>query len=210
MNHSHKTSKPYQKFTKTLGRSVKLGNLYLSQHDKNIPANGDLVRSGIVLSVASMETYFKDKFADLIVPAMKKVPVDDPLGKALKQLLQSAGLDLRQCVSLLMMPRPYRRIRTLVTSYLGKKPTQSLKAIDDLYLCFKFKNFCAIIEGRLGRKDLLKRIKRLVERRHRIVHDGDYNKHQKLCPVDAREVRYMSDLHAFVKGAEEFLNEKFK
>ena len=207
MNHSHGRSKALQKFVKTQNRSMSLAQLYSDLHDKNMAGNRDLVRSAIVLSVASMDAYFTDKFSDLIVPAMKITGVGD----SLKKLLESAGLDLQECVSLLTMQRPYNRIRALVTSYLESRTTQSIEAIDELYLCFGIKDFCACIEGTLGRKNLLKRVQRLVERRHRIVHDGDYSKHQKLSPIEfEKTIGYMNDLITFVAGAEKFLNEKLK
>lgn len=62
--------------------------------------------------------------------------------------------------------------------------------------------------GRLGRRNLLRRVELLVERRHKIVHDGDYNRRRQLRSIDPnRTVGRMKDLHAFVEAAENFLEE---
>jgi len=180
------------------------------ENQKQIPTTTDLLRSAIVLSVASMDAYFTDKFSDLLVPELKKK--NKKIGKPLENLLKEAGLDdLQECLSLLAMKRPYRRIRAFVTTYLETKTTQRLKAIDKLYLCFGIKKFCASVEGRLGRKNLLTRVQKLVERRHQIVHDGDYTRHHKLRPIDSHQTsRYLVELLDFVAAADSFLNEMFK
>jgi hypothetical protein len=154
-----------------------------------------------------MDAYFTDKFAELIVPVIK----NKGAGKSLVQLLEKAGFDTRQALELLSVDRPYRRIRTLITKFLERTVTQRLDAIDELFLCLGIENFCASVAGRLGRRNLLRHIQVLVERRHKIVHDGDYNRHYRLRQIDPNAIMtYYGSLLAFVRGAEDFLNKAIR
>ena len=201
------TTRPYNKFQRTQNRCSMLVKLYEELHRKKLTSNRDLARSSVVLAVASMDAYFTDKFCDLVVPVLKR---GHRVGDGLANLLNDAGLDVRQALEMLAMERPYRRIRTLVTRHLELRVTQRLDAIDELFVCLGLKDFCAKVQARLHRKNLLKRVRTLVERRHKIVHYGDYNQHYRLRPIDvARTRRQLADLQLLVEEAERLLNEVF-
>ncbi len=201
------TTRPYNKFLRTQNRCSMLVKLYEQLHRKKLATNRDLVRSSVVLAVASMDAYFTDKFCDLVVPVLRR---GGPVGDGLADLLKEAGLDVRQALEMLAMERPYRRVRTLVTRHLELRVTQRLDAIDELFICLGLKDFCVNVQARLHRKNLLKRVRMLVERRHKIVHYGDYNQHYRLRPIDVpRTNRQLADLRLFVEQAESFLNGVF-
>ena len=76
----------------------------------------DLLRSGLVFSVAAMDSYFTARFAELLVPFLKKHGPTD----GLVTLLDDAGLDTREALEMIEMARPYRRVRTLMDSYFDR------------------------------------------------------------------------------------------
>ena len=198
-------SKALVKFAKTQSRCLGLVRLWLAidknQEIRKFPHN-DILRAAIVLSVSSMDAYFTDRFSELIIPAIRAKNV----GNNLIELIEKAGLDTHRSIELLTMERPYRRIRTLVEKHVSKKVTQRFDAIDEMFSCLGLSNFCRNIEASLGRKQLLRSIEILIERRHSIVHDGDYNKHGNLRRLNSyrivSRIRYIS---IFIEGAEEFL-----
>lgn len=65
----------------------------------------------------------------------------------LTALLFEAGLDTKAALEMLTMQRPYRRIRTLVESYLSKYTTQKQEVIDKLFLVYGVKGLCKTAQG---------------------------------------------------------------
>ena len=158
----------------------------------------DITRSAVMLGVASMDTYFTARFAEILVPYIKKHGAKP----SLITLLSSAGLDTAQAIEMLKMDRPYRRIRTLIDAYLDRYTTQRVEVIDNLFICYGLKGLCANSQKKANRKNLLRRVELLVQRRHQIVHDGDLNAHDKLCKIDHEEVlRKLKDVKLFVDSA---------
>ncbi len=130
---------------------------------------------------------------------------------ALVNLLEKAGLDTRQCLAMLSMERPYRRVRTLVDGYLDKYVTQRFSAIDSLFLAYGLKDFSKKVQGRLRRQNVLSRIEVLVLRRHEIVHAGDLNAHGRLRRINADDAfKRIEDINRFVGAAEALLNNFLK
>jgi len=200
-------SKSYFKFEKVILRSLNLVSLHntlkahLGPSDPSLDFS-DLLRAAVVISVAAMDAYFTDVFAERLVPFLKrKGPTKD-----LVQLLGEAGLNTSVALELLSMERPFRRIRTLVESRLGLQVTQRIDAINELFKAYGIPNFCAHVERKLGRTQLCRRVNLLVERRHAIAHDGDLNSHAGLMDLDATWVRNkIRDVQGFVRTADEIL-----
>ena len=160
----------------------------------------DLTRASVVLAVASMDTYFTARFAEMLVPYLKKHGAKT----SLVSTLEKAGLDTTQALEMLQMDRPYRRIRTLMDAYLERYTTQRMGVINELFLCYGLKKFCENTQNKAKRKNLLRRVEKIVERRHEIVHDGDLNSHDKLQKIDAADIgRQLADLKLFVETAHE-------
>ena len=111
-------SKAYMKFSKTIVRCETLAKTYSiladvnqANPELNIPAPKDIIRASVTLSVAALDAYMTDVFAECLVPYLKKYKPD----QSLIELLYNAGLDTKEALGLLSMERPYRRIRTLVS-----------------------------------------------------------------------------------------------
>ena len=206
-------SRAHQRFSLThdractaiAARNLTLGMLEQWKHKVNDEhkmaldiAMSDITRSAVMLGVASMDTYFTARFAELLVPYIKKKGAK----QSLVATLADAGLDTSQALEMLTMDKPYRRIRTLIDAYLERYTTQRIEVIDKLFLCYGLKNFCASAQKKAKRKNLIRRVELIVERRHKIVHDGDLNSHHKLNKIDHDEVlRQLKDLKVFVDSA---------
>jgi hypothetical protein len=112
-----------KQFNSTIERSARLIELYKRLHGRRLNSQGsipklncnhdnlsDLLRAALVLAVSGMDAYFTNKFADLLVPYIKKY---NP-SKNLVELLSNAGLDTEQALYLIQMSRPTRRLRTII------------------------------------------------------------------------------------------------
>lgn len=202
-----RTSKAFSQFEATLGRAESLVALYkrlLKARFNKEPTRfshndlADLLRSGLVLAVAAMDSYFTARFAELLVPFLKKHGPTD----GLVELLSEAGLDTREALGMIDMDRPYRRIRTLMDSYFDRYTTQRADVVDKLFLAFGIKNFASNAQRSVKRKNLIVRIESMVERRHEIVHEGDLNDLGRLREIDLAKIeRWVSDLRRFVTAA---------
>lgn len=208
-----KLSKSYKKFERTVERSLNLMSLQRGIQ-KIFPMGGqdkvdlaDLTRAAVVLSVAAMDAYFTDVFAERFIPFLKnKGPTDK-----ICEILNKAGLNIKVALDLLSMDRPYRRIRTLIEQYFDRQTTQKIETIDDLFLSYGIKEFSKNIQKLKRRTKLLRSVEIIVERRHNIVHEGDLNAHGRLNPIDHREMeKKIIDIVTYVSGAEQILQTQFQ
>lgn len=167
----------------------------------------DLARASIVLSVSAMDGYFTRKFAETLIPFLKK---KGPT-KGIVKILEKAGFDITEAICLLNMRRPFRRIRTLVQGYLDRVVAQKFAVIDELFVCFGYKDFTHNIQKRTHRKRMLRTIEILIERRHDIVHDGDVDSRGRLKPLSIKQThRRLKELARFVWYSERIINRQMK
>lgn len=163
----------------------------------------DLIRTGVVLSVSAMDTYYTRRFVELLIPFVKRKGVTERLAA----LLVDAGLDTKQAVEMAMMKRPLRRLRSLLNRHLEKKVTQRFRVVDDLFLAYGIKDLTGHAEAATGRKKLRASVEILVQRRHRIVHDGDLDSRGRLRQIRSEEMlRRIEDMCKLVDASEEILN----
>lgn len=158
-------------------------------------------------AVAAMDAFFTRRFAELLVPFLKK----NGANARLTTLLQAAGLDTHVALELAVMDRPYRRIRSLVQQHLSTYTTQRFHAIDELFLGLGVKDLSKHAQGLIKRKRLLRSVELLVERRHLIVHEGDIAQNGGLNVVDAAELsRRLADVRTYVIHADSLINKAVK
>lgn len=197
-------------FKATSARAKALTTLHASLSQTQIaamPDSNDLLRSAIALSIAGMDAYFTDRFSESLVRFLKKHGAKPDL----IALLFDAGLDTKAALEMLTMQRPYRRIRTLVESYLSNYTTQKQSIIDKLFLVYGIKGLCGHAEKHAHKKKLLTSVNGAVMRRHSIVHAGDLNAHNKPRPIDAKLAnRYITNVETFVINAEAILAKALK
>jgi len=204
-----KPSKAYSVFEKTIERSLNLTELAkpveviitAKKTDAHVDAS-DLLRASLVLGVSAMDSYFTGVFAERFVRYVQKKGVNEKI----VEILKKANVTIEVALELLSMERPYRRLRTLIDVHLSKCTTQSTGVIDDLFLAFCIKDFSNNISKLKRRRSLISSINSAVNRRHKIVHEGDLNSHGNINKLTERDAkRKLKDIILFVAGADEIL-----
>ncbi|MGE6666710.1 HEPN domain-containing protein [Paenibacillus xylanexedens] len=203
-------SKSFEKFTKTINRCEILVDTYIdlkaiSDQDEISNPTKDIVRAAVVLSVAALDAYVTDVFAEKLVPYLKRYTPDDSLIK----ILSDAGLNTKEALTLLKMDRPYRRIRTLIEIYYSKYTTQKFEVIDKLFLQYRLKNITENAARKSGKVLIKKSVEALIQRRHDIAHDGDYNSHGRIKDISEVVIlRRINDLNILVTMMDELICNK--
>ena len=179
--------------------------LWKNNRDNWDDAHDDLFRAGIVLSVAAMDSYFTDRFCEALIPYIKK----NGLNPKLQKLIEKAGLDTSTAIAMFDNKRPKRVLSNLVRRHLSTFVTQNFKKIDELYQCLGFeKPIIQCAQDVSKRKNMRKSLQKLIERRHKIVHAGDYNQHNNLNSIEYRYLlRKIIELRKLVQACEIVLNE---
>ena len=167
----------------------------------------DLLRAAIVLSVAAFDAYATDCFAEKFVDHVKRFGTNDEI----ETMLTKAGFDIKFSLELLSAKRPYRRIRTLIDHYYSNYVTEKLDVIDKLYEMYCIRQFTHNAANRSGKdpQRLLSSVQKLVNRRHSIAHDSDYNEHGKLKRVNAMDTNRINDLKLLVDNMDAIIENKF-
>ena len=195
-------SKPLNFFEGSIERATNLLALANQQDDAALKA--DLVRSAAVIAVAAYDHYFTSKFCDVLATYLSK---NEP-NRELVDLLDRAGLKTKTALEIAVMKRPFRRIRSLVTKSLSGKTTNQTKAIDNLFAALELKGLSGRIHKACNRKNLGKRIDKLVEMRNDVVHAAHINSHGKPRVIELGDVRQrVGEIELFVKTAEKEIGE---
>ena len=205
-------SKAYTKFKKTMARCeelVKAFEILLAnnQHNPDIPAPRDIIRGAVVLSVSAFDAYVTDVFTEKLVSYLKKRKPDD----CLIEFLETAGLDTREALNLISMERPYRRVRNLVQGYYSSFTTQRFDVVDKFFLNYRLKNITDCAQSKAGRTSLKTSVGKLIDRRHDIAHNGDYNSHGRIKSIDEKQIaKRMKDLELLVLNMDEIVCNRVK
>lgn len=170
------------------------------------PPSADLVRFNVVLSIAAMDDYFTRKYAEVLVPCLKRHGIRSEF----TAMLEDAGLDLAGSLELISMDRPYRRIKKLAQDFYKSYATQSTKRIDELFKTIGISGLSEHTQRRAKRKNLLQSIELLANRRHQIVHAGDLNRRGTLQPIELNILNKSKDVYVFVAHAEVHINDYVK
>ena len=192
-------SKPFNYFQTIISRAE--GFLYHAQ--KHEGCKDDVIRGAVVLAVAAYDHYFTSKFCDVLSSYLHK---NEP-NKELIQLLDRAGLNTKSALEIAVMKRPFRRIRSLLTSFLSGKTTNRTKSIDSLFAAIDLKGLSGRVHKETNRKTLGKRIDGLVDTRNSIVHSAHLNSHGKPKAIHIEDTRArIGELVLFVTTCEELIN----
>jgi len=153
-----------------------------------------------------MDAYFTDQYCTGLVPYIKR---HGPT-KKIKERLVAAGLGVDQALEMAVMKRPYARVLSLMKQHMERRTTQAPKAINALYLDYDIHNFLQQVEKSMNRRNLIRRVELLVERRHKIVHSGDLNGRNRANTVDVLDIdARIQDVRILVHGANAFLVDRF-
>lgn len=205
------SSTAYAKFDKTIKRCETLLNTYNTltadnnTHGVTIPK--DIIRGAVVLTVSAVDSYVTDVFAEFFIKFLKSKPVDN----ATEELLQKAGLDTKVALEMLTMDRPFRRIRKLVDDYHAKYTTQKFQVIDEFFRIYGLPGITTRAEQKSGRTTLKRSVELLIQRRHDIAHNGDYNKHGRIKDIDGNVIlRRIKDTERLVENMDFIICNKFR
>lgn len=187
------------KFDKTYNRCNEMIQLYnelKANAEENDNISQDILRGSIVLAVAAFDAYATDCFSEYFVTYIKKYGIDD----SLEELLGKAGFTVKFALELINSERPYRKIRTLIDKYYYKYTTQKLVVIDELFKQYHIMGLTKNAARRSGKNvdRLLKSVDKIIERRHSIVHDGDYNDKNRIKTVSSTDLKRIQDLKILV------------
>ena len=200
--------KAKQKFDQTMSRCDAMINLYDTLKEKGESPTEDILRGAIVLSVAAFDAYATDCFSEHFVRYIKDHKIDESVIK----LLTDAHYDIKFSIELLKAERPYRKIRTLIDKYYAKVTTQRMEVIDSLFTIYHLDSITFNAANKTGRKpeNLLKSINLLIERRHQIVHDGDYNDYCVPKSITKTDLNRIELIKIFVDSMDTIIDSKFR
>ncbi len=202
--------KALKSFVAMQQRTIAMANLHVELAGRDGGAHhcaDDVLRGAAVLAVASMDAFFTRRFAELLVPFLKKHGPNERL----IELLNAAGLDTRVALELAAMDRPFRRIRALVRRHLSNYTTQRFAAIDELFLALGAKDLSRHAQGLSKKKTLLRSVELLVERRHAIVHEADVGPNGRLTAIKGPEiVRRLKHLTEYVTHSSALIDKMVK
>lgn len=207
-------TKAKSKFDNTLARCDALLHGYNQmkedylQERSLVEPSDDLLRASIVLAVAAFDAYATDCFTEKFVDYVKQYGMSSQIEK----LLTDSGFDIKFSFQLLDAKRPYRKIRTLIDHHYATYVTEQLDVIDKLFIMYGLQNITRNAAQR-SEKDpdrLLNRVKSLIQRRHSIAHDGDYNEHGHLKKVSAADTNKINDLRLLVENMDDIVVNRFR
>lgn len=201
-----------QRFQSTMDRCNKI----LSLHDTSC-FEPELLRLVVVLAVSGFDMYAADRFAEAFIPFVKGRDLthkDD-------EFFTEIGLNARGAIEIMKNSprRPLRGIRRVVDEYLSHKAMQSEKGINKLYRFYGFTQFLDDVFAPKKRRQKTKTERKtkiakdftdMVQRRHQIVHNADYDGKYHVQPIEVKTVeRWLASLQETVKRFEMQLVARF-
>ena len=196
---------PLTVFRETITRSKRLLDLVdQTAYDAH---NDDIIRGATILAVAAYDRYFTAKFCDILVPHLKSSTV---ISKDLIKRLESAGLDTSFSLELIVSKRPFRKIRTIVQASLSRVTTHRSSVINDIFVSVGLKDLTKNAQKRAGRKNLEKRIQKLVDMRNEIAHEAHINAHGNAKTITSADIRLrIEDVELFVEHCDAIIDSRF-
>ncbi len=181
-----KKSAAKARFDETMTRCDGLIALYESTK------NDDLLRAVVVLGVAALERYLKDRFLKLFIPFLKKeLKKESGWNKSTRKLLKDSGVDedFWRASALSQTRNVFAKISAKVRAYVRNGITlQQKKKIEHLYTCYGMANIIQDAVGKAERKRLWQSVNKLIRRRHQVAHQADYLNAGKLDEIGEKEI----------------------
>lgn len=164
----------------------------------------DMRRSVVMFAVSALDAYASDRFMEDFIKHIK----GRKLSKIEVELLVDSGISVEVALELLSkrQKRPYRVIRSYVEKHFAK---MSMQSFDSINLLYKYLGLKHIVDDALKNaewKTLNKKIKAMLGRRHKIVHEGDYDGKHSLRDIDRGDVeRWLKATRMLVESMEEIV-----
>lgn len=199
------------RFDETLNRCNSLVELFEKE------ANDDLLRAAIVLAVAALDKYCKDKFLDFfeefyrqtLQSPRKRLFCDSYLDDA--GVGVSARLALYQEKSIDDSFSPEREMSKRLRAYLYRSTFQSHEAITELFQCFGLDGIIDNAVKKAGEPEAWTFVERLIRRRHSIAHTADCNAEYGVLPLNVKMVvGWLKTLEELVGRIDSIVDNRFK
>lgn len=206
-------SQSFAKFCKTLTRAGEMAVLRRSLIAHGVSFGGsdndnyyDLGRASVVLAVAAMDSYFTDAFIEFLESFLIRFQPTDEL----VSILARNGMGVKEALGLIYEKEPRKKIKDRIEKQLEKYVTQDIENIDRLFLSYSLRNLSQSAVKMSGNMETLSSLKLLVNRRHGIVHDGDYENNGDLNPYDDELItQQVQSMEEFVMCCDKILMNKF-
>lgn len=170
----------------------------------------DLLRSAHVFAVSALDRYVHERVCKGIIAAYRNgslLKEQNDFSIPLKLAMEAADA-LRKAQKEGKQVRPANEFRKAVQEILHKRPFQSWRDIEYAFRLIGVSGLAGDIQANKGLSDLTsykKQLALVVERRHRIVHEGDLPRHQRggqaikasITPKQVNDaINYIEDLVA--------------
>jgi hypothetical protein len=175
----------------------------------NYQGRQDCIRMAIVLAVAGLERYVKQRFLENLSRQIREQPEGN---EALNKLLSESGVtaDVWKGLALGGQSHPLKTVRSKVVVHLENIAIQNSSSINDLYKCYGLGSIVGNAARKTGLKTIWPSVMRIVNRRHKIAHDADYKRAGALESVIENDVRKrLGDLCRFVNAMDEIVSRRF-
>ncbi len=199
-------SEAKHKFDKIIKRCNVLIKLYDEQKQEN-STNNDLARAAIVLSVAAFDGYITDVFVEYFKTFLENTSeISDKTEKKLVDI----GITVKIILNSLQTDSVYEQLYAVVRQHYEKVVTQRMEVINNLFTLYGLNNITENSEKKSGVDMLIKSIEDIVQRRHVIVHKGDYNSSGKINSISEDDIDAIKKITILVHNMDEIIENRFK
>lgn len=179
--------------------------------------NYDLLRAAVVLAVAALDKYCKDRFLEFFEQYYKKMGNGRRLGKDCDAYLEKAGVTKKYLLSLYQRGEddplfsPTHEAAQKLKSYLYKSTFQGAESIAELFQCYGLKDIIKNAVGNSQDEKIWLAVAQLIRRRHKIAHTADYGQNTTVEEIGATQVAdWLDALEGLVEGIDLILDSRFK
>lgn len=178
--------------------------------------NTDLLRAAVVLAVAALDKYCKDRFMESFGAYYDRTFRSRGLDGKHMAYLRKVGITTEELLEIYMKNadgsamHPVRRIGEKLQAYLHKETFQSGKAISELFQFYGLEDIIThAVEKGGNKRDVWKKVETLVARRHQIAHTADYES-DTLAKLDKKTVEeWLGALVEFVGCVHAIVGNRF-
>ena len=203
------------RFDATLKRCRDLIELF--NGDTTGDHNYDLLRAAVVLAVAGLDKYCKDRFLEFFEQYYKKMWNGRRLGKECDAYLKKAGVTKEYLLSLYQRGEddplfsPVHEAAKKLKAYLYKSTFQGAESIAELFQCYGLKDIIKNAVDKSQDEEIWLAVAQLIRRRHQIAHTADYGQKTDVQEIGATQVAdWLDALEGLVEGIDLILDSRFK
>jgi|GEM_PF-1765696 len=202
----------FDNFQQTIERAKKLIEIHknLSPHGKPKAEHADILRSAVVISVSAMDGYFHEKIPENVARLVRAKKGRQLPGKLVQTIKEQATHD--KLIEILFEERPTAHITSMIRKSMKDRTYQDPSKIDEIIKILGLDDVWFKLSQKLKTsKDKSKSlVQGYVNRRHQIVHRGDYGQSMKtknkLKNISRRyTVRCVNDISRFIKAIDQLV-----